>query len=84
MDTSDISIFFGGWIIIIFMLYTFSRIEGTKTILYYVLWLGVVLDVVTHGTEIKIILEKFKIATPTQGPTTPIPNPVPSGGVRVL
>lgn len=80
MDTSDISIFFGGWIIIIFMLYTFSKMEGTKTILYYVLWLGVSLDVVTHGAEIKIILEKFKIATPT----TPIPNPVPGGGVRVL
>lgn len=68
MNTSDVGLFFGGWLIIFFSLWAMSKFEGTKTALYYLLWTGVVLDIVTHGQEIQTMFEKFNII-PNSGPT---------------
>lgn len=40
--------FFIGWFIIILLFYGSTKLEGTKTITYYILWLSVVLAIVTH------------------------------------
>lgn len=74
MNTSDVGLFFGGWILVIMTMWAMSKLEGTKTALYYLLWLGVALDLVTHGQEISDLFTKFGINPgPTnEGTLTPI------------
>lgn len=48
--------FFLGWLIIILGFWGMTKFEGTRTILYYMLILLIVLDLVTHSTEIANIL----------------------------
>ena len=48
LDTSSVQYFFGGWLVILVTIWVMSKFEGTKTLLYYLFWLGIVLDIVVH------------------------------------
>lgn len=48
--------FFLGWLVIIVAFWAGLKLEGTKTIIYYVLWLTVVLTVVVHYQELTEII----------------------------
>lgn len=59
LDTSSTQYFIAGWTIILGTIWIMSKFEGTKTLLYYLFWLGVVLDLVTHGQQISTWLMIF-------------------------
>lgn len=55
---------FSAWAIVLGVLYGISKTKWGHTIVYYVLWLGVVLVVVSHSSTIAGILQQGNI---TQG-----------------
>ena len=59
MNTSDVGLFAGGWLILLGSLYVMNKFEGTRTIVYYILWLGIALDLAVHGVEIQNVLNKL-------------------------
>lgn len=68
MDSSSAYYFFIGWSIILIAFFGMNKFEGTRTILYYLLWLLVVLDIVTHYKELEDILSKAGFQTTTFQP----------------
>lgn len=56
MDTSSAYYFFIGWFLILGSLWLMAKAEGTRTLVYYILVLAIVLDLVTHYAEINGIL----------------------------
>jgi len=48
--------FFAGWTLILVIGYMFTKLEGTRTILYYLLWLAVTFMLVTHYQDFKDLL----------------------------
>lgn len=68
--------FFIGWGIIIFAFFGLNKFEGTRTILYYMIWLLVVLDVVTHYQDLKTILSNagFETSSPQTNLLSNLPN----------
>lgn len=52
IDTSSTQYFVAGWSVILFSIWVLSKYEGTRTLLYYLFWLGIVLDLVAHSEEI--------------------------------
>jgi hypothetical protein len=69
MDNSNTSAyyFFVGWSLILLAFFGMNKFEGTRTVLYYLLWLLVVFDIVSHYAEIQSILAQagFQISTIT-------------------
>lgn len=56
LDTNSAQYFLAGWGVILFSIWVMAKFEGTRTLLYYLFWLGIVLDLVTHGTLIATYL----------------------------
>lgn len=56
MDTTSAYYFFIGWFLILGSLWLMAKAEGTRTLVYYILVLAIVLDLVTHYAEINGIL----------------------------
>lgn len=48
LETDSLEYFVAGWGAILFSIWGMSKFEGTRTLLYYLFWLGIVLDIVTH------------------------------------
>lgn len=80
IDTSSTQYFVAGWSVILFSIWILSKYEGTRTLLYYIFWLGIVLDLVSHSEEIyylySIIFNLSGQATP---PIDVVPG-MPAGG----
>ena len=62
--------FFIGWGVIIALFWGGTKLESTKTIIYYVLWLSIVLLLVTHSQTITNIIQGSGI----QEQSTPLPT----------
>jgi hypothetical protein len=65
MNTDSAYYFFVAWIIILGTGWAMTKAEGTRTILYYLIILAIVLDLVTHAQEIQDILSKAGIVAGT-------------------
>lgn len=48
--------FFIGWGVIIALFWGATKLEWSKTIIYYVLWLSIVLLIVTHSQNLQSII----------------------------
>lgn len=55
IDTSSTQYFVAGWTVVLFSIWILSKYEGTRTLLYYLFWLGIVLDLVTHSEDIWVL-----------------------------
>lgn len=56
MTTNTSYSFFVGWLLIIMAAFTMNTFEGTRTVLYYLLWLLVIFDIVSHYKDINMFL----------------------------
>jgi hypothetical protein len=63
MDTSSAYYYFVGWAVIFLAAWGMTKAEGTRTILYYLIILAIVLDLVTHAQELQDILSKAGFQT---------------------
>ena len=63
MNSNSAFSFFLGWSVIIAMYWGFLKYEGTRTIIYYVAWLAVILTVVAHYKELQSILSDAGFST---------------------
>lgn len=52
MNNSTAFSFFIGWSVIIVAFWGATKFEGSKTVLYFTLWLAVLLTIVAHYQEI--------------------------------
>jgi hypothetical protein len=80
IDTSSTQYFVAGWAVILFSIWLLSKYEGTRTALYYLFWLGVVLDLVSHSEEIYYLYSViFNLTGQATTGEQYGPNPLPSG-----
>lgn len=49
--------FFIGWLVILGLFYGSTKLEGTRTLTYYILWLNIVLLIVVHSDVVKGLIE---------------------------
>lgn len=82
MDSSNTSAyyFFIGWSIILIAFFSMLQFEGTRTLLYYLLWLLVVFDIVSHYSQIQDFLSNAGFQTSSTTPQVPV-NLTGGGGV---
>jgi hypothetical protein len=57
--------FFIAWIFIIGGAWLMTKAEGTRTILYYLIVLAIVLDLVTHADQIAAFIKPTGVLAPT-------------------
>lgn len=69
IDTSSTQYFIAGWAVVLGSIWALSKYEGTRTLLYYLFWLGVVLDLVSHSEELYYF---YSIIFNLSGQATPI------------
>lgn len=65
MDQAPAYYFFISWIGILIAFWGATKFEGTRTIIYYLLILLIVLDLVSHSTEINDILRAGGLNVPS-------------------
>lgn len=61
--------FFLGWTFVLLLFWLGSRYEGSRTIIYYVAWLAVLLLIVTHYKAINLIFTNIGLEPDTLQPS---------------
>lgn len=85
IDTDSLQYFLAGWGVILGTIWLMAKFEGTKTLLYYLFWLGIVLDLVTHGTQIAAFVSVIfpNLYNPSQATINEQYGPNPLGGLTL-
>lgn len=80
IDTSSTQYFFGGWAVVLLTIWIMAKFEGTRSLLYYLFWLGIVLDVVSHSEEIYLLYSTIFNLSGQATPIIDITSGIPVGG----